>query len=123
MIALDASHDSMSTQSIGSGSEAATQRKSAETAVIRHFYIDEVYRGSGIQVDLLRHAVKFAFDSDDRVIRIKAPDSPLNSYIRLCLREAGFASAYAIEEVGLFGWKVDMGTLERNGWERKLNKP
>jgi GNAT superfamily N-acetyltransferase len=112
LIALDASCDSVSTQ-FPSGSEAASK-----TAIIRHFYIDEVYRGSGIQADLLKHAVQSAFGSDDQVLRIRAVDSPLNSYIRSCLQGAGFAIEHPIEEVGLFRWKIDMRILERGVWER-----
>jgi predicted GNAT family acetyltransferase len=127
LIALDASYDSPSTQSdssqksTGSANEAATQRGSAKTAIIRHFYIDEVYRGSGIQADLLGHAVQSAFDSDDQVLRIRAPDSPLHPYIGSCLQEGGFAIEHPIEEVGLFRWNIVMRTLERGVWENRVS--
>lgn len=123
LISLDASPDSVPTQSTslrkstGNRKKAATQGGSAKTAIIRHFYIDEVYRGSGIQADLLRHAVQSAFDSDEQVLHIRAIDSPLNNYIHSCLQEAGFAIEHPIEEVGLFRWKIDMRTLERDVWE------
>jgi GNAT superfamily N-acetyltransferase len=95
----------------------------AETAVVRHFYVDEVYRSSGVQVDLVRHAVQVAFDSDDKILRINASDSPLTPYIGTCLQEAGFAVEYPIEEVGLFKWKIYMRTLEREVWKQlKITK-
>lgn len=90
----------------------------AETAVVRHFYVDEVYRSSGVQVDLVKHAVQIAFDSDDRILRINAPDSLLTPYIGSCLQEAGFVVDYPIEEVGLFKWKIHMRTLEREVWKQ-----
>lgn len=124
LIALDASYESVSTQadslekSTENTNEAAMQKGSGKTAIIRHFYVDEVYRSSGIQADLLKHAVKFAFDSDDQLLRIRAPDSPLHPYISSCLQAAGFAIEHPIEEVGLFKWKIYMRTLERGVWEK-----
>jgi GNAT superfamily N-acetyltransferase len=115
LIALDASSAS---ESADSDDETVTQKGSSKTALIRHFYVDEVYRASGVQADLLKHAIQAAFDSDDQVLRIRALDSPLNSYIGSCLQEAGFTIEHPIEEVGLFRWKINMRILERRVWER-----
>lgn len=120
LIALDASLDSVQCTTPQKSSDyGRAQKGTAQTAIIRHFYIDEVYRSSGIQGDLLRHAVQTAFDSDDHVLRIRAFDSPLNTYIRSCLQEAGFAIERPVDTVGLFKWKINMRILERDVWNSR----
>jgi hypothetical protein len=107
LIAIDASDETVSAQS-----------KGATVAIIRHFYVDEVYRLADVQSDLLAHAVQYAFHSDNRVKFIRAPDSPLMVYTRQALRKAGFQLETITEKVGLFGWKVGTSVLSREQWEK-----
>lgn len=124
LIALDASHDSLSTSPTKALPKATGNKNknkgpklgTAPTATIRHFYVDETYRSSGIQEDLLTHATRFAFNADPTLKRIRAPDSPLISYIRDCLRNAGFVLEEHTKTVGAFGWKLGMRGLDREDW-------
>ncbi|KAJ6503496.1 hypothetical protein C8R47DRAFT_1106320 [Mycena vitilis] len=93
-----------------------------ETATIRHFYIQEPYPASGVQEDLLSHALNHCFTSKPmrfNIQQIKAADSPLVPYARKALKEAGFVLENNTETVGVFRWKLGMRTLGRDVWERK----
>ncbi|GLB36198.1 hypothetical protein LshimejAT787_0304860 [Lyophyllum shimeji] len=92
---------------------------SSSTAIIRHFYVDEAYRSTAIQEDLLTHAVRFAFDADPALQVIRAPDSPLIPYIRNCLRDASFALEDYTRKVGVFRWQLGTRVLGREDWEAK----
>ena len=89
-----------------------------KTATIRHFYVEEAYRGINIQEDLLQLAVKHAF-SDPEVQRIEAFDSPLVSYLRACLRSAGFQLDHNTKKIGLFRWNLGVRYLNRDRWTEK----
>lgn len=89
-------------------------------ATLRHLYVDEPYRAIAMQKDLLDHAIKHTFISSVTVQSIKAADSPLISYIRLGLREAGFELRKNTKTVGLLGWKLGERVLERETWEKSL---
>ncbi|KAF8898688.1 hypothetical protein BD779DRAFT_1485120 [Infundibulicybe gibba] len=122
-IALDASQDSMSTEVFSKDSSFPKMKKgTAKEAMIRHFYVDEFYRRSDIQTDLLKFAVNHAFETDKHLQRIYATDSPLIPYARACLREAGFRLEQTTETVGVFRWKLGMRILERKEWEARQTK-
>ncbi|KAJ6610050.1 hypothetical protein B0H10DRAFT_2166159 [Mycena sp. CBHHK59/15] len=112
LIAIDASED-------------VTQKKSrktttSQTAAIRHFYVQEPYPASGVQDDLLSHAVNHCLNAKSAVVqRIKAADSPLVPYARKSLKDAGFVLEKNTERVGVFRWKLGMRTLERAVWEQR----
>jgi len=89
------------------------------TPTIRHFFVEEEYRTSDIQTDLLSYAVGHAFRSDDRVQRIQARDSPLVPYARQTMRSSGFQLEKHIDKVGVFGWKLGVRVLERAEWEKR----
>lgn len=87
-----------------------------KTATIRHFYVDEPYRVTNIQEDLLEHAVKRAF-SDPKVQRIEAFDSPLVPYLRTCLQNAKFQLDHNTKTVGLFRWSLGVRYLNKDEWK------
>lgn len=122
-IALDASIDSES-DSLASKETIvrAKEKGTSHIAAIRHFYVEEPYRVTGIQKDLLDHAVRHAFASGSTVQAIKSADSPLLLYIRECLRSAGFQWQKHTTKVGVFGWKLGERLLEKNDWEKTIVK-
>ncbi|KAG6845801.1 hypothetical protein H0H87_003855 [Tephrocybe sp. NHM501043] len=89
------------------------------SAIIRHFYVDEVYRNSGIQEDLLAHALRMAFNAEPALEVVYASESQLFPYIRNCLQDAGFVLKEKIRKVGVLGWQLGKGSLSREEWERK----
>lgn len=123
LIALDATPEVLPpTASTGSTQEVEKKletRGTSSTAIIRHFYVDEAYRSTGIQEDLLTHALRFAFDADHALQVIKAPDSPLIPYVRHCLRDACFELKENTRKVGVFGWQLGMRVLDKEDWEKK----
>ncbi|KAF9822227.1 hypothetical protein IEO21_00221 [Rhodonia placenta] len=98
LIALDASSDSTSTETISTSAPPVKTRDgkvkytkgTSSTATIRHFYVEELYRPAGIQHDLLTHAVRMAFSRDPKVQTIRASDTPLKPYVSEALRQARF---------------------------------
>ena len=93
--------------------------KPPKTALIRHFYVEEPFRSSNIQDDLLKHAVNYAFERDAKLERIEAPDSPLIGYLRPCLRSTGFELDHHTKKVGLLRWNLGIRYLERKSWNRE----
>lgn len=96
--------------------KTSTSESKGKTVTIRHFYVDQTYRATNVQEDLLQHAVKHAF-SDSKVQRIEAFDSPFVPYIRACLQSAGFQLDHYMKKFGLLGWSVGVRYLNRNEWK------
>lgn len=124
LIALDASLDSASTSAFSGKDALAKRGKKVEypkgtgyTAVIRHFYVDEAYRSAGAQQDLLKFALKHAFESDPAVQEIHCDDTPLRKYVGDALRKAGFQLEWQTEKVGILGWQNCVRTLSRDKWK------
>jgi hypothetical protein len=115
IIAIDANPES---ESNPDAKKRSKKPLSSSVAVIRHFYVDEPYRPTQIQDDLLRHAVKHAFSSDPTLDRIEARDSPLTRYAQQSLKSAGFRLEQHTETVGLFRWKLGTRVLERAEWKK-----
>lgn len=90
-----------------------------KTAVIRHFYVEEAYRKTKIQDDLLKYAVNHAFEKDPKLERIEASDSPLTAYLSRSLREAGFELDHHTNRIGILGWKLGVRYLERGVWSKR----
>lgn len=130
LIGLNASRDSTSNAIIAEAlatekrpkQSLSTSKGTSSTATIRHFYIDEEYRSSEIQNDLLAHAVNYAFRASPALQSIQAMDSPLMLYARKSLQNAGFQLDHHTEKVGIFGWKLGMRVLERGAWEKSVDK-
>ncbi|KAG6911927.1 hypothetical protein DXG01_000174 [Tephrocybe rancida] len=113
LIGLDATSESALSK------DGKKQSKGSSTsAIIRHFYVDEVYRSSGIQEDLLAHALRMAFNAEPALEVVTASDSSLFPYIRDCLSGADFASEKT-QKVGVLGWQLGRRSLSREQWEKK----
>ncbi|KAG6878397.1 hypothetical protein C0993_007579 [Termitomyces sp. T159_Od127] len=94
--------------------------KSPTSAMIRHFYVDEVYRSSGIQEDMLTHALRTAFNAEPALKVVDAYDSQLIPYVRNCLRDASFVLEENTKRIGVFGWQLGKRSLSREEWEKKM---
>jgi RimJ/RimL family protein N-acetyltransferase len=101
---------------IASDKPNKTSASEFKTATIRHFYVDQTYRTTNVQEDLLQHAVKHAF-SDSKVQRIEAFDSPFVPYIRVCLQSAGFQLDHYTKKFILLRWSVGVRYLNRDEWK------
>ncbi|KAJ7293631.1 hypothetical protein C8J57DRAFT_1269539 [Mycena rebaudengoi] len=110
LIAIDASNQD----------QPANKKSTAQTAIIRHFYVQEPYPAANIQDDLLSHAVNQCFKSGI-VQQIKAADTPLVPYVQKSLRAAGFILEDKARSVGVFRWKLGTSSLSRSAWEHKKN--
>ncbi|EED77984.1 predicted protein [Postia placenta Mad-698-R] len=125
LIALDASSDSTSTETISTSAPPVKTRDgkvkytegTSSTATIRHFYVEELYRPAGIQHDLLTHAVRMAFSRDPKVQTIRASDTPLKPYVSEALRQARFQLEAKTEKVGMLRWQNSTHILRRKGWK------
>ncbi|KAK0208294.1 hypothetical protein DFS33DRAFT_1302634 [Desarmillaria ectypa] len=115
LIAIDASHDSES--------NLDTKKKKSQpvssTALITHFSIDEKYRSTGVQDDLLAHAVRHVFVSSPTVQRVEGIDSPLVKFTGPCYTAAGFKTESVLEPIGVFKWRPSKRVLERSEWEKR----
>ncbi|KAG5342420.1 hypothetical protein J132_09858 [Termitomyces sp. J132] len=113
LIALDANPE-MATKTRKNSSN-----KTPVSAIIRHFYVDEVYRSSGIQEDLLTYALRMAFDAEPGLKVVNAYDSQLIPYVRTCLRDASFVLQETTKKIGVLGWQLGRRSLSREEWEKK----
>ncbi|KAG5648035.1 hypothetical protein DXG03_007070 [Asterophora parasitica] len=77
-------------------------------AVIRHLYVDEPYRSTGVQEDLLSHALRVAFEANPALRVVKAHQSPLHPYVRQCLQDASFTFEENTQKVGVLRWQLDI---------------
>ena len=78
---------------------------------VRHFFVEPVYRPSGIQQDLLEHAVKHAFANG--AASVQAIECSLVPYQRQCFKNVGFVVSAREKTLGLLRWAVDRHTLIR----------
>ena len=83
---------------------------------IRHFFIEEAYRQTYIQNDLMKHALRHTFTKDSTIQEIQMESSALDSYIERSLVEAGFKRGQTVRNVGLYGWPIHVYTLSRVRW-------
>lgn len=120
LIAVDASTDSASGDiplSSDDQKSKLTAKGTSSLATIRHFYVEEPYRSTLVQDDLLKCALKFAFQ-EKKVQRVKALDAELTSYLGKSLRRQGFSGGSLVETVGVFGWSVHERVLDRKTYEK-----
>jgi len=129
LIALDAttpsSSDTPSTRTRSSKSKGGT---TLDTAVIRHFHVDEPYNTTGVESDLLANALSRAFNatSAPQPDKVQAVSSALDPYKVAALRIAGFRPASHVDgdeplewKVGTYGWKNRWVEITREEWEAK----
>ncbi|KAF5377651.1 hypothetical protein D9615_005356 [Tricholomella constricta] len=122
MIALDATPEPLLDTSSPASIDAKQKspfKEASSTAIIRHLFVDEVYRSTGIQNDLLSHALGVAFEANPVLHVVKASYSPLIPYVYRCLRDASFVLEENTHKVGIFGWQLGMMGLMRSDWEKK----
>ncbi|KAK2461877.1 hypothetical protein APHAL10511_006340 [Amanita phalloides] len=86
-------------------SDQKDKKSRASEAIIRHFYVDDPFRGTGIQDDLLAHAISHAFKTPS-IKTIKAEGNPLVPYVLRALRSAGFVRGGNTKSLGLFRWQM-----------------
>jgi len=98
----------------------ANEAGRTQKGVIRHFYVEEAYRGTKIQEDLLNHALNHAFEDSPCLESIEAVDARgLTPYLNKCYRQAGFRLGLEHESVGLWGWwKYDRVILQKKDWKK-----
>lgn len=88
-------------------------------ATIRHFYVQEPYRGISMQTDLLLFAIDQVFKNDHNIQSIRASSSALSDYIGTALINAGFRVLEQAGKIGVFRWKITVYELTRAQWETK----
>ena len=99
------------------GSKSENPKK---TGFIRHFYVDEPFRKSGIQSDLLNYALGQGFTGG--LENIEVIDTPLLSYQRDCLQTAGFKLVDYAKVVGILRWKTALRSLNKDTWLKQEKK-
>jgi len=132
LVAIDASKDSQSEQAFVKKSEQghvlADKTKdfystgTSSVATIRHFYVEERFRKSNVQQDMLAFAARHVFTTAQDVKVLKASATPLLGYKYDSLRELGFSVDKQDGKLGILGWRVDAMGLERARWERDQRK-
>lgn len=124
LIALDASSAPPSSRAASKAKVGAT----AETAIIRHFFVEEQYRVADVQSDLLEFVVSRAFTakSSPRPHRVRIVSSDLESYKVIALRAAKFRPVSKWDgdgpqawKVGVFGWRSRWVEFTRDEWNAK----
>ncbi|KAJ3762865.1 hypothetical protein EV360DRAFT_34860 [Lentinula raphanica] len=95
-------------------------KTSSDVAVLRHIYVDEPYRTTNIQKDLIEYAVQKALTPErSNVKRVITSSSPLREYVEKALDEVRFRYDGVSDTVGLLKWKVSHRVLTRDEWERR----
>jgi hypothetical protein len=111
LIAVDAKQD------IDQGDKKKKSSKQANTeATIKHLYIDEPYRSTGIQEDLLAYAIRQAFETPS-IETIKVEGSPLITYVHRALLSTGFVEGHKVKSLGLLKWPLYEMVLDRTRWK------
>jgi hypothetical protein len=110
MLGLDAS----------SSSPARSDDAVPNRAVIRHFYVFDPYRQTGVQDDLLVHAIKRAFSSPDAT-SIEASYSMLTPYVKKALLDHGFKLTTSERRGHLISWQVGVAVLQKSAWDARQN--
>ncbi|KAF8626526.1 hypothetical protein AX15_004831 [Amanita polypyramis BW_CC] len=90
--------------------------KRVNQATIRHFYVDEPFRSTGIQDDLLAHAIRHTFETSS-IVTVNVEGNPLTSYVQKALRSAGFVQGNKLRSIGLFGWQLHEMVLDKARWK------
>jgi GNAT superfamily N-acetyltransferase len=97
----------------------ANDAKDTRRAFIRHFFVHEAYRKTGIQADILDHALKHAFNNSPTLESVVAVDTPaLVPYIHKCLKEAKFQPLTDHRSIGIMGlWKYHTVCLQKKDFQ------
>ncbi len=94
--------------------------KETRKGIIRHFYVEEEYRKTKIQDDLLHHAVQNAFDKSPALDSIEGVDAvTLAPYIHDSYQQAGFRLSQDYKSVGILGrWRYYTTKLYMKDWKK-----
>ncbi|EJD03949.1 uncharacterized protein FOMMEDRAFT_167242 [Fomitiporia mediterranea MF3/22] len=130
LIAVDASVDSLSEETLsspsqrverqGKGKERGSSGSStgdSTIAVVRHLYVAEQYRIADAQDDLISFALERVFGTSSSVERIRIIPSPLITYLGPSLRKAGFEVIGQGDQIGVLKWSTLIFELTRGKWE------
>lgn len=86
-------------------------------AYIRYYYVADPYRESGVQDDLLNHAIPRLFASPD-VTSVEAQYSMLHPYVKKALLARGFKIASSRKNGHYINWEVGTALLTKEKWEQ-----
>lgn len=125
-VAVDASKSPTETTTAQQNNHKA---RASETAVIRHLFLNSLYRVTGVQEDLVRLAVSHAFTAKSAPLpnKVRVLDSQLQDYTR-AFNALGFRPVDLKEwdedgpahwTVGIFRWKFRWLEITREEWEAR----
>ncbi|KAF9229336.1 hypothetical protein BS17DRAFT_792287 [Gyrodon lividus] len=132
LIAIDASTDSRSGQSfvkknrdgkfLADKSKDFYSKGTSSTATIRHFYVEEPFRKSEVQNDLLEFAARHVFTMAQDVKGLETSATSLLDYVYKSLSELGFTVQKHVGKIGVYGWRLDIMSLEKARWNKDESK-
>jgi hypothetical protein len=85
-------------------------------AIIRHFYVTNPYRETGVQDDLLSHALEQVFSGTSKVTSVETSYSMLNPYIKKALLDHGFKIATTKRSDLFVSWEIGTVVLQKKAW-------
>lgn len=97
--------------------DAASNSAQPGRAYIRHYYIADPYRESGVQSDLLTYAIPRLFASPD-VTSVEASYSMLHPYVKKTFLDHGFKIASSRNNGHYISWEVGTALLTKEKWEQ-----
>lgn len=129
-IAIDASSDALFEETIQSAVQAGKTLKNKgkgkettqEVASIRHFFVQEEYRPTSIQDDLLEFALKHVFTAGTDVKSVRATDSALTPWLAEALRKQGFVMDSVVGHTGMLKWPIRSRILTKKHWTELSRK-
>ncbi|KIJ51373.1 hypothetical protein M422DRAFT_203530 [Sphaerobolus stellatus SS14] len=108
-----------------SKSKSTATSATASTALIRHFFLEEQYRGAGVQADLLEYAVAQAFMAKISPQRIRILVHDLEPYKREALKSTHFHPVKDWDPKdgpkewtsGIYGWNYRWHEVTKDEWK------
>ena len=132
LVAIDASKDSQSEESFVKKNEQGRvltdeskdfySSGTSSVATIRHYYVEEQFRKSNIQQDILEFAARHAFTATEDVQVLQTSATPLLGYRYDTLRKLGFSVEKQVGKLGILGWRLEIMSLKRARWKREQSK-
>jgi len=120
LIAVDASTDSTTDADLTKDVPLDLKKKgTSDVATIRHFYVEEQFRKTDIQDDLLQHALRRTFEGDEKVKKVRIAYCTLARYLDKTLRKHGFRKVKQWSVRGMTTVQFTESELERKAWQQK----
>lgn len=89
------------------GLAAVECQPEVKMAYLRHFHVEEAYRNTHIQDDLLRHAIDQAVHREPELDGVEAIGyDNLVAYVEDSLRRVGFQRQNILNVMGIFRWRI-----------------